>query len=118
MLFLLFSQLSLLRQQRVFLIKLTMTLEVWARRRRRPLQTSASYLLELLSSVIIMASSILRLLSIERGIQRGTRPTERSLNARLLINKAKKPSSRPVSYILVLRPIYKVAQSTLINIYA
>jgi hypothetical protein len=59
-----------------------------------------------------MASSILRLLLIKRGIQHGTGPTERSSNVRLLINKAKKPSSRPVSYILVSKPIYEVAYST------
>jgi hypothetical protein len=64
-----------------------------------------------------MASSILRLLLIKRGIQRGTRPMKRSSNIRLLINKVKKSSSKSISYILVLRPIYKVAYSTLINIY-
>jgi hypothetical protein len=75
------------------------------------LQTPASYLLELLSSIIIMASFTLRLLLIKREIQRGTGLIERSLNIRLLINKVKKLSSRLVSYILVLRPIYKVAYS-------
>jgi hypothetical protein len=78
----------------------------------------ASYLLELLSSIIIIASSTLRLLLIKRGIQCSTRSTERSLNVRLLINKVKKLSSKPVSYVLVLRPIYKVAYNILINIYA